>query len=145
MYEEGNNAYCFSVLIIAALYVLFAMANTGLPGTSGFVGEFMVILASFKANVWISFLAATTLIVGAAYTLWLVKRVIFGDIKNGEVAELQDINRREFAMLALLAAAVLMLGLWPQPLTDVMDVSLKHVLVQALQSKCGGSIVGVCQ
>ena len=129
----------------AALYVLFAMANTGLPGTSGFVGEFMVILASFKANVWISFLAATTLIVGAAYTLWLVKRVIFGDIKNGEVAELQDINRREFAMLALLAAAVLMLGLWPQPLTDVMDVSLKHVLVQALQSKCGGSIVGVCQ
>jgi len=122
----------------AALYVFFAMANTGLPGTSGFVGEFMVILASFKASLWIAFLAATTLIVGAAYTLWLVKRVIFGEIRNGEVAELNDINQREFVMLALLAGAVLMLGLWPQPLTDVMDASIRQLIPQILQSKIGG-------
>lgn len=122
----------------AALYVFFAMANTGLPGTSGFVGEFMVILASFKASPWIAFLAATTLIVGAAYTLWLVKRVIFGEIRNGEVAELNDINQREFVMLALLAGAVLMLGLWPQPLTDVMDASIRQLIPQILQSKIGG-------
>lgn len=122
----------------AALYVFFAMANTGLPGTSGFVGEFMVILASFKGSPWIAFLAATTLIVGAAYTLWLVKRVIFGEIRNGEVAELNDINQREFVMLALLAGAVLMLGLWPQPLTDVMDASIRQLIPQILQSKIGG-------
>ena len=122
----------------AALYVFFAMANTGLPGTSWFVGEFMVILASFKASPWIAFLAATTLIVGAAYTLWLVKRVIFGEIRNGEVAELNDINQREFVMLALLAGAVLMLGLWPQPLTDVMDASIRQLIPQILQSKIGG-------
>lgn len=122
----------------AALYVFFAMANTGLPGTSGFVGEFMVILASFNASPWIAFLAATTLIVGAAYTLWLVKRVIFGEIRNGEVAELKDINQREFVMLALLAGAVLMLGLWPQPLTDVMDASIRQLIPQILQSKIGG-------
>lgn len=122
----------------AALYVFFAMANTGLPGTSGFVGEFMVILASFKASPWIAFLAATTLMVGAAYTLWLVKRVIFGEIRNGEVAELNDINQREFVMLALLAGAVLMLGLWPQPLTDVMDASIRQLIPQILQSKIGG-------
>jgi len=124
--------------VFAAFFVLFAMANTGLPGTSGFVGEFMVILASIKANVWVAALAATTLMVGAAYTLWLVKRVIFGDIKNAEVAQLQDINQREFVILGLLAGAVLMLGLWPQPLTDVMDVSIGHLLTQAFQSKCGG-------
>ena len=95
----------------AAFFMLFAMANTGLPGTSGFVGEFMVILASFKANFWFAFLAGTTLIVGAAYTLWLVKRVIYGDIANDNVASLQDINRREFLFLSLLAGAVLLLGL----------------------------------
>jgi NADH-quinone oxidoreductase subunit M len=129
--------------VFAALYVLFAMANTGLPGTSGFVGEFMVILASFKSSIWIAALAATTLIVGAAYTLWLVKRVMFGDIANGEVSELQDINQREFVMLALLAGAVLVLGLWPQPLTDVMDVSIRNLLLQALQSKIPGCIGSV--
>lgn len=148
MHTRDINAYGGVVNrmpYFAAFFVLFSMANTGLPGTSGFVGEFMTILASFKANAWISFLAATTLIVGAAYTLWLVKRVIFGDIKNGEVSELFDISQREFAMLAILAVAVLILGLWPQPLTEIMDSSLKHLLVQALQSKCGGSVVGVCQ
>ncbi|QTR48643.1 complex I subunit 4 family protein [Candidatus Thiothrix anitrata] len=124
----------------AALFVLFAMANTGLPGTSGFVGEFMVILASFKASPWIAVLAATTLIVGAAYTLWLVKRVIFGEIRHGEVAELHDVNQREFVMLALLAGAVLLLGLWPQPLTDVMDASIRELIPQILQSKISGCL-----
>lgn len=131
----------------AALYVFFAMANTGLPGTSGFVGEFMVILASFKYSVVVAFLAATTLIVGAAYTLWLVKRVLFGEIKSGEVAELRDINSREFVMLALLAGAVLLLGLWPQPLTDVMDASIRQLIPHLLQSKiaaCAGMSVEVC-
>lgn len=131
----------------AALYVLFAMANTGLPGTSGFVGEFMVILASFKYSAVVAFLAATTLIVGAAYTLWLVKRVLFGEIKSGEVAELRDINSREFVMLALLAGAVLLLGLWPQPLTDVMDASIRQLIPYLLQSKiaaCAGMSVEVC-
>ena len=148
MHTRDINAYGGVVNrmpMFAAFYVLFAMANTGLPGTSGFVGEFMVILASFKANVWVAILAATTLIVGAAYTLWLVKRVMFGDIRNGEVAELQDINQREFIMLALLGGAVLLLGLWPQPLTDVMEVSIENLLMQALQSKaCVGALVGGC-
>lgn len=149
MHTREINAYGGVVNrmpVFAAFYVLFAMANTGLPGTSGFVGEFLVILASFSTNnVWIAMLAATTLIVGAAYTLWLVKRVIFGDIKNSAVAELQDINQREFIMLALLAGAVLLLGIWPQPLTDVMEVSIENLLVQALQSKvCIGAPVGGC-
>ena len=121
--------------IFGALFILFAMANTGLPGTSGFVGEFMVILASFKANFWIAFLAATTLIVGAAYTLWLVKRVILGKVANDEVATLTDVTRREFAMLAVLAVAVLVLGLWPDPLTQVMSDSIQHVIEQATTSK----------
>ena len=121
--------------VFAAFFVLFAMANTGLPGTSGFVGEFMVILASFKANFWIAFLAATTLIVGAAYTLWLVKRVIYGEIGNENVAKLQDVNRREFLFLFLLAIAVLVLGLWPAPLTDVMHVSIENLVQHVSQSK----------
>jgi NADH-quinone oxidoreductase subunit M len=121
--------------IFGALFILFAMANTGLPGTSGFVGEFMVILASFKANFWIAFLAATTLIVGAAYTLWLVKRVMLGDIANSKVGELQDLNRREFSMLAVLAVAVIALGLWPDPLTHVMSGSIDHIIQQATTSK----------
>lgn len=121
----------------AAFFVLFAMANTGLPGTSGFVGEFMVILVSFKANFWIAFLAATTLIVGAAYTLWLVKRVIFGAVTNENVAALTDINKRETAMLAVLAFFVLLLGLWPEPLVHVMNDSLAHVIEQATTSKLG--------
>ena len=119
----------------AALFVLFAMANTGLPGTSGFVGEFMVILTSFKASFWIAFLAATTLIVGAAYTLWLVKRVIFGAVTNNKVAALSDINRRETFILVSLAVFVLLLGLWPEPLVQVMNDSLVHVIEQATTSK----------
>lgn len=124
--------------VFTAFFVLFAMANTGLPGTSGFVGEFMVILASFKASFWIAFLAATTLIVGAAYTLWLVKRVLFGGVANEEVALLQDINKREFSFLAVLAIAVLLLGLWPQPLTNVMEVTIEHIVDLATQSKLPG-------
>ncbi|MGB3916745.1 MAG: NADH-quinone oxidoreductase subunit M [Thiothrix litoralis] len=147
MHTRDINAYggvANKMPVFAALYVLFAMANTGLPGTSGFVGEFMVILASFSAHPLIAFAAATTLIVGAAYTLWLVKRVMFGDVKNAEVAALQDIGQREFWMLAILAAAVLLLGLWPQPLTDVMEVSIKHLLDQVLQSKLCSGLAGGC-
>jgi NADH-quinone oxidoreductase subunit M len=119
----------------AAFMVLFALANSGLPGTSGFIGEFMVILASFKANVWYAFLAATILVLGAAYTLWLVKRVIYGEVANDKVAALQDLNGREFLVLGVLAAAVLLVGLWPAPLLDVMRASTLHLAQQLLVSK----------
>jgi NADH-quinone oxidoreductase subunit M len=121
--------------IFASFMVLFAMANSGLPGTSGFVGEFLVILASFKANVWYAFLAGTTLVLGAAYTLWLVKRVIFGAIANDHVRELKDLNGRELLVLGLLAAAVLLVGLWPAPLLDVMRATTQHLAEQLLVSK----------
>jgi len=120
----------------AAFMVFFAMANAGLPGTSGFVGEFMVILASFRADFWFAFLAATTLIIGAAYTLWMVKRVVFGDVSSEKVAALTDINGREALVLGSLAIAVLALGLWPGPLVEVMDASItnlvKHIAVSKL-------------
>ena len=119
----------------AGFAVFFAMANAGLPGTSGFVGEFMVILAAFQANFWYAFLAATTLILGAAYTLWMIKRVIFGEVANDKVAQLTDINQREFLMLSSLAIIVLMIGLWPAPLTEVMHASVEHLLTQVSQSK----------
>jgi NADH-quinone oxidoreductase subunit M len=119
----------------AAFAVLFAMANCGLPGTAGFVGEWMVILGAVKYNFWIAFLASTTLIFGAAYTLWMVKRVYFGDIANHHVRELQDINGREFLMLGLLAAAVLAMGLYPKPFTDVMNVSVAELLKHVAASK----------
>jgi NADH-quinone oxidoreductase subunit M len=111
------------------------MANCGLPGTAGFVGEWMVILGTVKANFWLAALAATTLIFGAAYTLWMVKRVYFGDVANDDVKALQDINAREFTMLALLAAAVLAMGLYPKPFTDVMHVSVTELLKHVAQSK----------
>jgi len=111
------------------------MANAGLPATSGFVGEFLVILASFKAGVWYAFLAATTLILGAAYTLWMYKRVAFGEIRNAHVTELTDINGRETLILATLAIAVLALGLYPAPLLDMMQVSIDNLLQQVAQSK----------
>jgi NADH-quinone oxidoreductase subunit M len=119
----------------ASFTVLFAMANSGLPGTSGFVGEFLVILAAFKANVWYAFLAGTTLVLGASYTLWLIKRVIFGAIANDHVRELKDLNAREFLVLGLLAAAVLLVGLWPAPLLDVMRATTQHLAEQLLVSK----------
>jgi NADH-quinone oxidoreductase subunit M len=115
--------------------VLFAMANCGLPGTAGFVGEWMVILSSVGFNFWIGALAATALIFGAAYTLWMVKRVYFGEVANHHVAELTDINAREFFMLAVLAVAVLAMGLDPKPFTDVMNVSVDQLLKHVAQSK----------
>ena len=124
-----------SMPAFTAFAVFFAMANTGLPGTSGFVGEFMVILAAFKANFWIAFLAATTLIFGAAYTLWMVKRVFYGEIKNDNVKALQDINSREWLIMSVLALAVLALGLYPAPLVDVMHVSVDNLLQHVAQSK----------
>jgi NADH-quinone oxidoreductase subunit M len=119
----------------AAFMVLFAMANAGLPGTSGFVGEFMVIIASFKANFWYAFLAATTLVLGAAYTLWMIKRVVYGEVANENVASLQDLNGREFLVLFVLAVSVLLVGLWPAPLVDMMNVSIDNLVQQIGQSK----------
>jgi len=121
--------------MFGALMVLFAMGNAGLPGTSGFVGEFMVILSAFKANFWYAFLAASILIFGAAYTLWLVKRVIFGDIANKNVAELKDLNSRELIVLGSLAVVVLFFGIWPAPLIDVMHESVNHLLEHVVISK----------
>jgi NADH-quinone oxidoreductase subunit M len=112
----------------AALMMLFAMANCGLPATSGFVGEFMVIMGAMKANFWLAFAAATTLIFGAAYTLWMYKRVIFGAIANDHVAALEDLNSRELLVLGLLAAAVLFMGIWPLPFTEVMHASVNDLL-----------------
>jgi NADH-quinone oxidoreductase subunit M len=114
------------------------MANAGLPGTSGFVGEFLVILSSFQANFWIAFLAATTLILGAAYTLWMVKRVIYGPIvaeKVETVGKLQDINGREMLILISLAIMVLLFGIWPAPLLDVMHTSVQHLIEHIAQEK----------
>jgi len=121
--------------VFAALMMLFAMANSGLPGTSGFVGEFLVILGTFQVNVWYAVLAATTLIFGAAYTLWMYKRVIFGDVANDKVAALTDINLREAAILATLAFFVLFMGLWPDPFLDVMHTSVDHLLKHVAISK----------
>ncbi len=121
--------------VFAAFMMLFAMANAGLPGTSGFVGEFLVIMSSFRANAWIAVIAATVLILGAAYTLWMYKRVIFGDVANERVAGLQDISSRETLFLLLLAVAVLFLGLWPAPLFELMDATLNHLVEHISQSK----------
>jgi NADH-quinone oxidoreductase subunit M len=121
--------------IFAAFAVLFAMANSGLPSTSGFVGEFLVIIASFRADFWYAFLAGLTLILGAAYTLWLVKRVVFGPVANDHVAHLTDVNGREFVVLGILAVAVLLLGVWPAPLLDVMRPTVEHLVQQITVSK----------
>ncbi len=122
----------------AAFMMLFAMANSGLPGTSGFVGEFLVILSSYQANFWIAFLAGLTLILGAAYTLWMYKRVMFGDIANEQVAELKDINPRETLILSLLALVVLLFGLWPAPVFEVMHPTIEHLFEHIIQPKSGG-------
>ncbi len=119
----------------AALFMLFAMANSGLPATSGFVGEFMVILGAVKYNFWIAAIASTTLIFGAAYSLWMYKRVVFGEIANDEVRQLKDVDAREFWMLAALAIAVLAMGLWPKPFTDVSEASVRALLDHVAISK----------
>jgi NADH-quinone oxidoreductase subunit M len=119
----------------AALMVLFGLANAGLPGTSGFVGEFFVIMGSMQANFWLAFAAATTLVFGAAYTLWMYKRVIFGAVANEHVAALADLNPREKLALGLLALAVLGMGIWPQPFTEVMHASVTELLRHVAQPK----------
>src|SRR3984885_451262 len=123
-----------------AFMVLFALANSGLPGTSGFIGEFLVILASFKASFWFALLAASILVVGAAYNLWLVKRVIFGPVANERVAKMKDLNPRETLVLGSLALAVLLLGVWPAPMLNMMEASVQHLLQQLLTSKIPGGI-----
>ena len=124
-----------SMPYFAAFMMLFAMANSGLPGTSGFVGEFLVILSSFKLNFWIAFTAGLTLILGAAYTLWMYKRVIFGEAIKEEVSDLKDIDARESLILFLLAVVVLLFGIWPAPLFDLMHVSIQQLVEQITQSK----------
>jgi NADH-quinone oxidoreductase subunit M len=121
--------------VFGALMVFFAMANAGLPGTSGFVGELMVILASFRADAWYALVAATTLILAAAYTLWMIKRVVFGPVTGSQVAGMRDLNRRELVVLGSLAAAVLFLGLWPAPLIDVMEPTIRSLVAHAQVSK----------
>ncbi len=121
--------------VFAAFFMLFAMANAGLPGTSGFVGEFTVILGAMQSNFWFAFLAATTLIFGAAYTLWMYKRVIFGAVANRHVAELKDINLREFMVLGVLAVAVLVMGVWPDPVAEVMHTAVGDILAHVSNSK----------
>ena len=121
--------------VFAALFMLFAMANSGLPGTSGFVGEFMVILGAVKVNFWYAAAAATTLVFGAAYTLWMYKRVIFGAVTNHHVAALSDLSAREFLVLGLLALAVLVMGVWPNPFAEVLHTSVNDLLNHVTQSK----------
>lgn len=138
MHTREISAYggvVHSMPVFAAFSVFFAMANAGLPGTSGFVGEFMVIIASFHANFWYALLAALTLILGAAYTLWMVKRVFYGEVANDNVAALQDINARELVIMTTLAVAVLGLGLWPAPVIDVMHASVENLLQHIQFSK----------
>ena len=113
----------------------FAMANSGLPATSGFVGEFLVVLASIKVNFWLGFLAATIMILGAAYTLWMYKRVIFGAVANSGVASMPDLNRREFWLLAAVTGLVLWLGVFPKPFVDVMHTTVADLLAHVAQSK----------
>jgi NADH-quinone oxidoreductase subunit M len=124
--------------VFTAFAVLFAMANAGLPGTSGFVGEFLVILGAIQENFWYAFLAATTLILGAAYTLWMVKRVFFGAVGNSHVAELQDLSKREFLILGVLALMVLGFGLYPQPITELTNATVGQLLSHLAQSKLPG-------
>jgi NADH-quinone oxidoreductase subunit M len=121
--------------VFAAFFVFFAMANSGLPGTSGFVGEFFVVLGTIKVSFWYAFLAATTLIFGAAYTLWMVKRVIYGGVANPNVAALVDVNRRELVFLVILAVAVLGMGVYPQPFADVMNPTVQELLRHVAQKK----------
>ena len=121
--------------VFAAFFVLFAMANSGLPATSGFVGEFFVIMGAVKVNFWYAFLAATTLVFGAAYTLWMVKRVLYGEVANERVAALEDVNARELVFLALLAACVLAMGIYPKPFADVMNPTIHELLKHVATSK----------
>jgi NADH-quinone oxidoreductase subunit M len=124
-----------SMPVFASFFMLFAMANAGLPGTSGFVGEFMVILGSMKAGFWITFWAATTLIIGAAYTLWMYKRVIFGPIVNKPIAALKDLSKFETSAYVLLALMVIGMGVYPKPMLDYVHQSVNTTLTDASHSK----------
>jgi NADH-quinone oxidoreductase subunit M len=128
----------------AALAVLFAMANSGLPGTSGFVGEFMVILGAMQENFWYAFLASTTLIFGAAYTLWMVKRVYFGEMVHAHVKALTDINKRELLMLSVLAILVIGFGVYPQPITEMTHATVEQFLGHMSQTKIPTGEISVC-
>ncbi len=119
----------------ATFALLFSMANVGLPGTSGFVGEFMIIMGAIRFNFWIGALAALTLILSASYTLWMLKRVVFGKIRSPRIAQLVDLNRREIAMFASLALIVLMVGLYPKPFTDAIDPTVARLIDEADHSK----------
>ena len=138
LHTRDINAYGGVVNVMPAFaffMVLFALANCGLPGTSGFVGEWMVILSAMRANFWVAFLAAFTLFLGAAYSLWLVKRVVYGHVGNDKVASMKDINQREFIVLGLCAIPVVVLGCWPAPLLEVMHVSVANLVHQVAQTK----------
>lgn len=124
-----------SMPLFASFFMLFALANVGLPGTSGFVGEFLVILASFKANIWIATLAATTLVLGVSYTLWMYKRVVFGEIKSQTIAALKDLTPNEYLAFTLVAIMILLIGIWPQTLLGTMQAATDHLALQALQFK----------
>ena len=124
-----------SMPIFAAFFMFFALSNVGLPGTSAFVAEFFVIIASFKANAWYAFLAATTLVLGATYTLWMYKRVVFGEVANKSVAALKDLTWSERLVFSILAAMILLFGVWPNPLLDIMHGSSAHLVTQLLQTK----------
>lgn len=132
---EAYGGVANTMPAFAAFAVLFAMANSGLPGTSGFVGEFMVILGAIQVNFWYAFLASFTLIFGAAYTLWMVKRVFYGEVANDNVAALKDLNKREFLILAILATLVLALGIYPEPLTNVTNATVNQLLSHLSHSK----------
>jgi NADH-quinone oxidoreductase subunit M len=124
-----------SMPVFSVFLMLFAMANSGLPGTSGFVGEFLVILSAFKANIWYALLAGSTLVLGAAYTLSMVKNVLFGPVRSNAIAALQDVHITEKLVLGLLAIAVLTFGCWPAPLLNLMHASSAHLLQQVTHSK----------
>ncbi|MDH5434637.1 MAG: NADH-quinone oxidoreductase subunit M, partial [Gammaproteobacteria bacterium] len=126
----------------AMFFMIFAMANSGLPGTSGFVGEFLVIIATLKVSFWIALFAGTTLILAAAYTLWMYKRVMFGDVANDNVAALNDIDKREYLVLLILALMVLFFGFYPAPLLEIMQPSVEHLIDCNLVSKL--SPEGMC-
>jgi len=132
---ESYGGVANTMPVFAAFAVFFAMANSGLPGTSGFVGEFMVILGAIQVNFWYAFLASFTLIFGAAYTLWMVKRVFYGEVANEKVAALKDLNGREFLIMTILALLVLVLGVYPQPLTDMTNATITQLLSHLAQSK----------
>lgn len=119
----------------ATFALLFSMANVGLPGTSGFVGEFMIIMGAIRFNFWIGALAALTLVLSASYTLWMLKRVVFGKIRSPRIAQLVDLNRREIAMFASLALIVLMVGLYPKPFTDAIDPTVARLIDEVDHSK----------